>query len=106
MKEYIEKPEICNNIKKEKNTLIKWIKAHKKELILAGIGIASLIGFILVLKNKEAIKELWTTLQKSIAKVSADKTVIKVTENSITVVQTASTRYNFASSTQRIQNFI
>ena len=41
------------------------------------------------MKNKDAIKELWAVLQKSVAKIPADKAVMKVTENSIPVVQTA-----------------
>ena len=91
MEEYIEKPEISYEIKKEKGAFIKWIKAHKKELILAGISIASLIGIILGIKNKESIKELWAALQKSVAKLPADKAVMKVTENMIPVVETVST---------------
>ncbi len=89
MEEYIEKPEISYEIKKEKGTFIKWVKAHKKELFLAGISIASLIGIILGIKNKDSIKELWAALQKSVAKLPADKAVMRVTENPIPVVQTA-----------------
>ena len=47
MEEQINKAEIVSEIKKNKGTLIKWIKAHKKELFIAGISIASLIGIIL-----------------------------------------------------------
>lgn len=91
MEEYIEKSEISYKIEKEKGTFIKWVKSHKKELFLAGISIASLIGIIIGIKNKDSIKELWAALQKTVAKIPADKAVMKVTENSISVVETVST---------------
>lgn len=91
MKEYIKKLEINSEIREEKGALVRWVKAHKKELILAGIGVVSITGIILGIKNKDAIKELWAILQKNILKVSADTTVIKVTENSIPIIQSIST---------------
>ena len=91
MEEHIKKSEICSETEKEKGTFIKWVKAHKKELIFAGISIASLIGIILGIKNKDSIEELWAALQKSVAKIPADKAVVKTTENTIPVVETVST---------------
>lgn len=91
MEEHIKKTEISSETENEKGTFIKWVKAHKKELIFAGISAASLIGIILGIKNKDSIKELWAALQKSVAKLPADKAVMKVTENTITVVDTVST---------------
>lgn len=91
MEEYNEKSEISYENQKEKGTFIKWVKAHKKELFLAGISIASLIGIIIGIKNKDSIKELWAALQKTVAKIPADKAVMKVTENSIPVVESVST---------------
>lgn len=91
MEEHIKKSEIGSETENEKDTFVKWVKAHKKELIFAGISIAALIGIILGIKNKDSIKELWAALQKSVAKLSADKAVMKVTENAITVVETVST---------------
>lgn len=87
-----------NNIKKkvnshmidtEKNELIKWVKLHKKELFLAGVGIMSLIGIILGLKHRESIKELWFTLQKNISKPTSGKLTLKMVENPISVVERA-----------------
>ena len=48
---------------KEQNQMIQWIKAHKKQLILAGIGIAALIALVLGIKNKDTLKALWASLK-------------------------------------------
>ncbi|HHX60379.1 MAG TPA: hypothetical protein GX707_06540 [Epulopiscium sp.] len=90
MEEHIEKSEISYRIEKEKGAFIKWVKAHKKELFLAGISIASLIGIIVGIKNKDSINKLWTVLQKTVSRMPADKVATKVTENSISVVETVS----------------
>lgn len=58
-----EKREIKEN---KKNDLITWIKAHKKQLILAGISIPTVIMIALGLKNKDAIKALWAKLREEI----------------------------------------
>ena len=55
MEEYIKKPEIGSELEKKKGTFITWVKSHKKELIFAGISIASIIGIILGIKNKDSI---------------------------------------------------
>ncbi len=51
---------------KEQNQMIQWIKAHKKQLILAGIGIAALIALVLGIKNKETLKALWASLKGAV----------------------------------------
>ena len=48
---------------KEQNQMIQWIKAHKKQLILAGIGIAALIALVLGIKNKDTLKAVWASLK-------------------------------------------
>ena len=65
----------------ERRGLIQWIKEHKKELKIAGIGVGALILIVLGIKNQEEIKALWDALRK-VSKQSA----IKVTE---TVSKTA-----------------
>ena len=46
-----------------KGKLIAWIKMHKKQLALAGVGCtATLILVILSLKNKDELLTLWTSL--------------------------------------------
>lgn len=90
MEEHIQSSEFGSPIGKEKVTFLEWVKAHKKELIFAGIGIATLIGMILGIKNKDSIESLWESMQKSIAKVPADKVVVEVAENSIPITETVS----------------
>ena len=67
----------------EKHIFVDWIKAHKKQLLIAGISVKAIIGIIIGLKNKEAIRELWAVLENSLS-----KTPEKLPE-SITIVQTA-----------------
>lgn len=51
---------------KEQSQIIQWIKAHKKQLILAGIGIAALIALVLGIKNKDTLKALWASLKGAV----------------------------------------
>ncbi len=44
-----------------------WVKAHKKQLLIAGISVTAIIG-IIGLKNKESIKEIWDALESSLSK--------------------------------------
>ena len=67
----------------ENNKFVSWVKAHKTELIIAGVSITAIIGIILGIKNKDAIKELWDALENSLS-----KTPEKLYE-SITIVQAA-----------------
>lgn len=55
---------------KEQSQIIQWIKAHKKQLILAGIGIAALIALVLGIKNKDTLKSLWTSLKGTVEPTS------------------------------------
>ena len=49
-----------------KNQLIMWLKVHKKELLLVGVSITSVIAIILAIQNQEAIEELWLSLTKKV----------------------------------------
>lgn len=53
----------------ERYSFIKWVKAHKKTLLLMGIGVTAIIGVIIGLKNKDAIMDLRDSLEDGIAKV-------------------------------------
>jgi len=59
-------------MEESKKGLVLWIKQHKKQLIVAGISIAAIISLILVIKNREAILELWASLKKTISNTSAE----------------------------------
>lgn len=51
---------------KEQSQIIQWIKVHKKQLILAGIGIAVVIALVLGIKNKDTLKALWASLKGAV----------------------------------------
>ena len=72
----------------EKKGIVTWIEAHKKQLILAGIGIAALIALVLAIKNKEALKVLWASLKGAVEPTSEaiTETVTKTLEESPTLL--------------------
>lgn len=49
----------------KKKQVLDWIKAHKKQLIIAGISITTLVLFVLGLRNKDALAELYCSLEKT-----------------------------------------
>ena len=53
-------------MKEEKQVVVQWIKAHKKELKIAGISLAAIICLIVGIKKKEALVDLWKSLQKQV----------------------------------------
>ena len=53
---------------KKKKSLIKWIKTHKRELIISGISITALIALVLGANNGEFLNEIWESLLKKISK--------------------------------------
>lgn len=57
-------------MEENKKGFIAWVKAHKKQLIVAGISITAIIGVILGIKNKETLDELWKTLKDSLKKTT------------------------------------
>lgn len=68
---------------KERNQIVQWIKSHKKQLILAGIGVAALIALILGIKNKDTLKALWESLKGAVkphAERISDTVTTTVTE--------------------------
>lgn len=52
-------------MREQKSKFIKWVKEHKKELILAGVSLAAII---LAIRNRDSITMLWEYLKKSIEK--------------------------------------
>ena len=47
-----------------KTGFIAWVKSHKKQLILSGVGITTIIGIILGIKNKDALEALWGSFEE------------------------------------------
>lgn len=45
-------------MEQEKKTVVERVKEHKNEIIIAGVGITVVVGFILARKNWDAICEL------------------------------------------------
>ena len=77
----------------EQKKLIRWIREHKKALIIAGISITTLIAIVLSIKNREVIKGFWNSLQKVIDKSAVQvanlppvETANPVLEDVVTVV--------------------
>ena len=52
-------------MEKNKESLINWVKKHKKALVIAGVSIGALIVTIICLKNQKAIDILWKSLKQS-----------------------------------------
>lgn len=58
------------DVQVEKQGYLAWIKEHQKQLALAGMGAVALTMTVLGLKNREAITEMWESLQELIKKGS------------------------------------
>lgn len=55
-------------MEKEKNEFVEWVKAHKKQLILAGVGITAIIAAIILAKNWSEVSKLWEELEKALSR--------------------------------------
>lgn len=69
-------------MKDQKNGFIKWIKANKKELIIAGVSITTIIGIIVVIINKDSIMALWESLRKRV-----ENTPVKISTASREIIE-------------------
>lgn len=78
-------------MEEQKKGFLAWIKAHKKELVIAGISLTALIGIILCIKNRDSIEALWKSLSRAIKKSPAEvrevsrTTIKKIAHSSVTV---------------------
>lgn len=52
----------------ERKGLLRWIKEHKRVLILAGISIGALILIIMGIKNRQSVQAVWDMLWKAVKK--------------------------------------
>lgn len=98
-------------MEEQKKGLLAWVKAHKQELIIAGISAAALITIILCIKNRDSIKALWKSLRRAIEEsldeVSevSQKTTEKIVQSSVTVTDAInSTEIPVINTTRPIQN--
>ena len=58
MNKEIQNEQELEEVTEDKNGIVTWVKAHKKQLALIGISIPTLIAIVLGLKNKDAIKRI------------------------------------------------
>jgi hypothetical protein len=73
-------------MEEQKNGFIEWIKAHKKELLIAGISITAIIAAVLVYRNRESIVVLWDTLKKTLQKTSVSELPVATTASKVDLV--------------------
>ena len=52
----------------ERRSFIKWVKSHKRELIIAGISVATVLWIVISLKNKDAVLVFGNALKDNITK--------------------------------------
>ena len=57
-----------NNNPTEQKGVSTWVKTHKKQLIVIGVSIVTITVSVLVLKNKDSIKGVWSNLSKEMKK--------------------------------------
>ncbi|MGI6626765.1 MAG: hypothetical protein ACOX4K_00165 [Bacillota bacterium] len=70
MNKEIQNEQELEEVAEDKNGIVTWVKAHKKQLVLIGISVPTLIAIVLGLKNKDAIKELFDNLKDEIEKAN------------------------------------
>ena len=61
----------------DKKTVIKWIKEHKKELIIAGVCITTMIAVIIGINNQKGLDEAWASLRILVEKTPETSATVK-----------------------------
>ena len=51
-------------MKQEKKKIMTWIKEHKKDLIIAGLSISTILLTIAAIKHPKVLEETWMSLKK------------------------------------------
>lgn len=74
---------------KEQKTIIRWVREHKKELIIAGVSIATVTAAVLIIKNRVALKMYWNALSALLKK--SKPTVETVASTMETTAKTSQT---------------
>ena len=52
----------------ENSDFWSWVKAHKKQLMIVGISIATTVSIVIGIKNKDTLIPLWNTLEEKVKK--------------------------------------
>ena len=71
---------------KEQKESISWVCKHKKQIIIAGISIGTIIVFVLAIKNRHIIKSC-ITLEKAIEKPTVEAVKIKTVKTICPVIK-------------------
>lgn len=87
----------------EKKSFLIWVKEHKKQLIIAGVSVATIVGIIIAIKNRESIIRLWTSLKKTIEKTPEIKPSVS-TEIAIAAPDATQTVASIKSSRDILEN--
>ena len=74
-------------MKKQRKSVIRWIKEHKKELIIAGVSIATIIAVVLAIKHRGELKKQFEALKAAVSALSNKR--IKVVETEAEVCKAA-----------------
>ena len=61
----------------KKKEVENWVKNHKKELIIAGVGIGFVIATIVAIKNKDTLEALFASLKKSTEMPDSPVTIVR-----------------------------
>lgn len=69
------KEETYAEMPKTRNGFSPWIRLHKAELFLLGIGITSIIGLTLSVRHRDDIKRLWKSLYDTKKDIDVRKAV-------------------------------
>lgn len=73
-------------MEEQKNGFIKWIKTHKKELLIAGVSITAIIAAVLAYRNRESIVALWDALKKDLNTTSVCEVPVATTASKADLV--------------------
>lgn len=70
IEEFIPLEQDAEVVPETKEGFLAWVKAHKTQLIIAGIAVPVIIATILGLKNKDALIELWNKVVDGMKKAN------------------------------------
>ena len=64
----MDKMQAKKDFLKSRTDFISWIKTYRKQLILIGVSIPTLIAIVLGVKSKDALMSVWQNLKEEIRK--------------------------------------
>lgn len=81
----------------QKKGFLTWVKAHKKELEIAGISITALIVIVICIKDRDSIEAFWKSQSSRIGTsptevpILSQITIEKIAPSSVTVTDVINT---------------